>query len=125
MKPFFELRVYEVLPGKMNEWVEFMEKTIIPFQRGKGMVIKASFVLDSTDSFLVSDGERSLSSVNDGNTFVWIRRFESVDHKKDLYKAVYESEEWTTTIAPTVAKLIDRNTIVVHNLSSTPDSLLK
>ncbi len=39
---FYELRQYPVLPGKMNEWVEFMEQEIIPFQVSKGMVITGS-----------------------------------------------------------------------------------
>ena len=29
---FYELRQYKILPGKMDEWVPFMEETIIPFQ---------------------------------------------------------------------------------------------
>ena len=39
MKSFFELRIYQVNPGKMKEWVELMEKVILPFQVSKGMVI--------------------------------------------------------------------------------------
>ena len=38
-KPFFELRIYKVFPDKADEWLEFMEKTIVPFQRLKGMDI--------------------------------------------------------------------------------------
>ena len=40
---FYELRQYSILPGKMDDWVEFMETTIIPFQVSQGMVITASF----------------------------------------------------------------------------------
>ena len=47
MSAFFELRIYQIAPGKMNEWVSFMEKTIMPFQVEKGMVIHGSFVMDS------------------------------------------------------------------------------
>lgn len=41
---FFELREYKTLPGQRNNWVKFMEETIIPFQVSKGMVILGSFV---------------------------------------------------------------------------------
>ncbi len=51
MSAFFELRIYQIAPGKMNEWVSFMEKTIMPFQVEKGMVIHGSFVMDSSDQF--------------------------------------------------------------------------
>ena len=33
MEPFFELRIYEVYPNKIPDWVEFMNKEIIPFQK--------------------------------------------------------------------------------------------
>ena len=29
MSAFFELRIYQIAPGKMNEWVSFMEKTCL------------------------------------------------------------------------------------------------
>ena len=56
---FYELRQYKVWPGKMDEWVNFMEKEIIPFQISKGMVITGSF-----------RGEK------DDTTYIWLRRFE-------------------------------------------------
>ena len=56
---FYELRQYKVWPCKMDEWVNFMEKEIIPFQISKGMVITGSF-----------RGEK------DDTTFIWLRRFE-------------------------------------------------
>ena len=58
MSAFFELRIYQIAPGKMNEWVSFMEKTIMPFQVEKGMVIHGSFVMDSSDQFALENGER-------------------------------------------------------------------
>ncbi|MDA1332169.1 MAG: NIPSNAP family containing protein [Proteobacteria bacterium] len=125
MKPFFELRIYQINPGKTDEWVQFIEDTIFPFQAGKGMLITGSFVMDSTDEFSMVNNERLMTSTPKGSTYVWIRRFESTAQKKELYKAVYESEEWTSHIAPIVFKLIDRNSIIVHNLRSTPLSLMR
>jgi predicted RNase H-related nuclease YkuK (DUF458 family) len=101
-----------------------MDETIIPFQVSKGMVINGSFVMDSTDEFAIVDGERTMTTSPKGSTYVWIRRFESLQQKKELYQAVYESQEWANNIAPKVAKLIDRNSIVVHNLSATSKSLM-
>ena len=45
MSAFFELRTYKVYPGKMDEWLSYMEKSIIPFQVSKGMVIHGSFLV--------------------------------------------------------------------------------
>ena len=57
MDAFFELRTYKILPGKMNEWINFMEGSIIPFQVSKGMVIHGSFTVEE-----------------DNDTYIWIRR---------------------------------------------------
>ena len=125
MSSFFELRTYKIFPGKMDEWLSFMEKTIMPFQVEQGMVIHGSFVMDSSDQFALENGERVMNSEKKGNNYVWIRRFENQEEKVKLYKAVYESKEWVDNIAPTVANLVDRNSILIHNLSSTALSIMK
>jgi len=71
------------------------------------------------------DNERQMEKLNNRNLYIWIRRFESLEHKEDLYKKVYESEKWIKDIGPKVNKLIDRNTIVVHNITSTSLSIMK
>ena len=125
MGPFFELRIYEVYPNKMSDWIKFMNEEIIPFQREKGMEINGTFVMDSSDKFFEKGGERKMLSEEKGSTYVWIRRFLDQDHKKRLYEAVYESSEWIDYYRPKVSKLINLNTIVVHNLTATAMSLLK
>ena len=125
MSAFFELRTYKVLPGKMADWIEFMEKTIIPFQTSKGMIIHGSFTVESRDEFFVENGDRQMNRLLDKDTYVWIRRFSSEKSKEQLYKDVYESDEWINNIAPIVSQLIDRNSIVVQNLKSTELSVMK
>ena len=125
MNEFFELRIYKVFPGKMKQLIELMENIIIPFQVSKGMVIHGSFKENSFDRFFLRDNERQLEKLNNRNLYIWIRRFESLEHKEDLYKKVYESEKWIKDIGPKVNKLIDRNTIVVHNITSTSLSIMK
>ena len=109
----------------MNAWIKFMEETIIPFQVSKGMVIHGSFILDSTDQFISENGNRVMKSQLDGSTYVWIRRFKNSEQKARLYKEVYESNEWITNIAPKVAELIDRNAIIVHNMTASELSIMK
>ena len=108
MSAFFELRTYKIFPGKMKEWLSYMEKTIIPFQVSKGMVIHGSF-----------------SVQDDDETYIWIRRFKNLEHKDNLYEKVYKSDRWVKEIAPIVATLIDRDAIVVQNLQSTDLSIMK
>ena len=125
MSEFFELRIYQVFSGKMTEWLELMENTIIPFQVSKGMVIHGSFKENSLDRFYFENGKREMKTLENRNFYIWIRRFKNLDHKEKLYKDVYESDEWINNIAPKVEKLIDRNNIVVHNLTPTSLSIMK
>ena len=105
---FYEIRRYEVVPGKMDEWLSFMEETIIPFQVARGMVIAGSF-----------RGEE------DDTTYMWIRRFESEAERERLYAAVYEDEEWKRTIGPRAGELIDRDSIQVTRVTPTSRSVLQ
>ena len=125
MEPFFELRIYEVYPNKMSEWIEFMDVEIIPFQRERGMEINGTFIMNSSDEFFKQGRERKMKSEKKGSTYVWIRRFLNQNHKKKLYEAVYESSDWIDYYRPKVSELINLNTIVVHNLTATAMSLLK
>ena len=99
---FYELRQYKIKPGKMEEWLAYMEGEIIPFQVSKGMVITGSF-----------RGEK------DDSVYVWIRRFESEAEREKLYKAVYESDFWKNTVSPKVGELIDRSAINVQRIVPT------
>jgi hypothetical protein len=108
MDAFFELRIYKTLPGKMKEWLNFMEGSIIPFQISKGMVIHGSFTAEE-----------------DAETYIWIRRFKSEKDREILYKNVYESDEWVNNMAGKVGELIDRSATVVHRLKSTDLSVMK
>ncbi len=88
---FFELRQYKIQPGKMDEWLSYMQETIIPFQISKGAVICGSFRGEEDDS-----------------VYVWIRRFESEAERERLYKDVYDSDFWKNEVAPRVSQLIER-----------------
>ena len=99
---FYELRQYKIRPGKMDAWLKLMEGEIIPFQVSKGAVITASFRGETDDS-----------------VYVWIRRFENEAERERLYKAVYESDHWKTTISPQVGELIDRAAINVQRIVPT------
>ena len=103
---FYELRQYRIHAGRMDEWVEFMEKAIIPFQVSRGMVITGSW-----------RGE------DDDTAYVWMRRFDSEAERERLYEKVYESEYWKNDVAPRVAELMDRSAIRVTRLVPTPKSV--
>ena len=61
----------------------------------------------------------------DQRTYIWIRKFESKEQMKDLYKKVYESPEWLDTMNDKVSELIDRKSILVYQMESLPNSLIQ
>ena len=108
MTAFYELRQYKVLPGKMDEWVNFMEDEIIPFQVAKGMVICGSF-----------RGEE------DESIYIWLRRFESETGREKLYEAVYESDYWKNEVSPRVSDYLDRESAVITRIVPTAKSTVR
>ena len=105
---FFELREYRTLAGQRQNWVNFMEEEIIPFQVSKGMTILASFVGEEEDDL-----------------YIWVRRFESEEQREKLYKAVYESDYWVNEVAPRIPDMMDRSKIVVRRIEATPRSVIQ
>ncbi|MEM9138429.1 MAG: NIPSNAP family protein [Pseudomonadota bacterium] len=105
---FYELRTYEIRPGKMDEWLALMETEIIPFQVEQGMVIAGSFRAEGDDG-----------------TYIWIRRFENEDERVRLYKAVYESDRWLNEMTDRVGQCINRETISVQRIVPTSRSILQ
>lgn len=105
---FFELREYRTLPGKRQDWVDYMEQVIIPFQVSKGMVILGSFVGQEEDDL-----------------YIWIRRFEDEAERERLYKAVYESDTWINEIGPKNPTMLDRDKIVVRRIEASSRSVIQ
>jgi len=106
--PFFELRQYRTKPGQRERWARFMDEEIIPFQISKGMVVIGSFVGEEEEDL-----------------YVWIRRFDSEEQRKQLYEAVYESDYWKNDLAPEVDKMLDREKIVVARIEPTSRSVIR
>jgi len=104
----FELRQYRIKGGQREKWVKLMEEEIIPFQISKGMVVVGSFV-----------------SQEEGDLYVWIRRFENEEERERLYKEVYESDYWQNELRPQVNEMLDRETMQVTRLEATPKSVIQ
>jgi hypothetical protein len=105
---FFELRQYRNFPGKMVEWVRFMEETIIPKQTAVGYAIVGSFV---------GQGE-------DADLYVWIRRFESEEHRAACQRAFYDTNEWRDELKPIAQSMNDFSRIAVSRIAPTPQSAI-
>ncbi|MCQ3804035.1 MAG: NIPSNAP family protein [bacterium] len=104
----FELRQYQCISGKRDEFVRFMEETLIPFQVSQGVVVVGSF----TDE-------------EDPDGYVWIRRFDSPEERDRIYQAMYASETWNHQMLPAVSEMVHRERSVVSQLRPTPKSVIR
>ncbi len=104
----YEYRIYECHPGRRDDWVEYMESVIIPFQVSKGMVVAGSFIDEG-----------------DENRYVWMRRFNDEADREALYEAVYQSDGWLNEIAPKISDMLNRETITVMRLVPTEKSVIR
>ena len=105
---FYEIRQYEIRPGKMDSWIKMFDEEILPFQVSKGMVVAGIFRGETYDS-----------------VFFWIRRFEDEAHREALCKAVYESDVWKNEMSDRVGAHINRETIIVNRVVPSAGSVLK
>lgn len=105
---FYEIRQYEIRPGKMQSWVKMFNEEILPYQVSKGMVVCGIFQGEEDDS-----------------VFFWIRRFESEADRERLYAAVYEDDHWKTKLSDRVGQHINRETIICNRVVPLDMSILK
>jgi hypothetical protein len=105
---FYELRQYRTKPGQRENWVNYMEEVIIPFQTAQGMKVCGSFVDQEEDDL-----------------YVWIRRFEDEADRERLYGAVYESDHWKNIVAPKIPEMLDREKVKVSRIEPTTKSAMR
>ncbi len=98
---FYELREYPIKKGCMDQWVKLMNEKILPFQKKMGMVIISSYKT-------ISD---------EGETYIWIRKFENETQKQELYDKVYGSDEWQNSIRVHIKDMLIRDKMVVRILN--------
>ncbi len=103
----FEVRIYPVKEGGMDEWVAFMHDHVRPFIESKGMKVEAMF-----------------RGIEDPDRYIFIRRFDDAAHRVTATEAVYGSEEWQTNYKPTVRRLVDVENSVIHVMEETVGSPL-
>lgn len=96
----FELRQYWSQPGRRDALVAMMETEIFPLQIAHGIAVVGAFVAE-----------------DDPDHFVWLRRFDSEQHREERYASFYESAEWTDDIGPRVRTLLVREQMQITRLA--------
>ena len=85
----YEVRVYRINPGMMEEFVRFMGETLVPYEERMGMQILGHFVAEEE------------------NTYIWIRTFQDMATQTRVSDEMHATEEWKQEIVPHVGQYID------------------
>ncbi len=105
---YYEIRHEQAKPGRGDELARCMDELVIPLHTAMGMCVVASF-----------------TDLDDDDTFVWIRRFDSEHHQREVLDAVHRDARWTADIEPVVRELIAVAGAVTVRLTPTAASTLR
>ena len=84
-----EVRIYRIAPGRRDEFADFYDRLALPAQRAAGLDVLGQFV-----------------AVDDPDTFVWLRRFDSVEERDRAWADFYSSRVWVEELSPIADELI-------------------
>jgi hypothetical protein len=91
-----EIRTYRIKAGRREEFLRYFETHVAPLQRSKGIVIVGPF-----------------RDIEDGDTIVWLRTFPSLDDRKRMLGAFYESDEWKDGLKEITGEMIEGHSQVL------------
>jgi NIPSNAP len=102
-----ELRIYTIHEGKRDEFVKLYDEVLLPAQRKFGLDILGQFI-----------------SLDDENTFVWLRRFESEEERQRKWDEFYGSDLWKKELGPRANPLMKDSDNVIA-IEPTPGSAIQ
>lgn len=102
---FYEIRTEHARTGRGAELARYLDETVIPLHRERGMDVVGSFTV-----------------LGDEDTFVWIRRFADAAHRERVLDAVHRDPR-CAAMADTVSALTGESASTVR-LEPTAGSVL-
>jgi quinol monooxygenase YgiN len=96
MAAVIEVRTYRTQPGQRDKLMELLRTRAVPVQRELGMRILGPF-----------------PSVDDPDTFVWLRAFPDAASREPLREAFYGGRPWVEELEPLIMPLIAEYGVVV------------
>ncbi len=91
-----EMRTYRTKPGKRAEFLEIFRTRSVPAHREIGMTIAGPFL-----------------SVEDPDTFFFMRGFPDLESREPLKAKFYESRLWTGELEHVLMPMLERYDVVV------------
>jgi hypothetical protein len=91
-----EMRTYKTTPGSRSRFLEIFQAKSIPAHREIGMKVKGPFL-----------------SVEDQDTFFWMRGFPDIASRKPMKARFYEGEVWKGELAKILLPMLDKYEVVL------------
>jgi hypothetical protein len=102
-----EVRIYTIHQGKREEFVKLYDEVLLPAQRQFGLEVLGQFI-----------------SLDDDQTFIWLRRFDSQQERQRKWKGFGGSDLWRNQLGPRANPLL-QDTSNVHTVQPTPGSAIQ
>jgi NIPSNAP len=91
-----EMRTYKTKPGKRSHFLEIFRSKSIPAHTEIGMKILGPFL-----------------SIEDPDTFFWMRGFPDVPSREPMKAKFYEGELWKRELENTLLPMLDKYEVVL------------
>ena len=102
-----EVRIYTIHQGKREEFVKLYDEVLLPAQRRFGLEVLGQFI-----------------SLDDDQTFIWLRRFDSQQERQRKWGEFYGSDLWCNQRGPRVNPLMQDTSNVIA-VQPTPGSAIQ
>jgi NIPSNAP len=101
-----EIRIYTIHEGRRDEFVQLCDERLVPAMKAYGLDVLGQF-----------------TSIEDDDTFVWLRRFDSAADRDRQLAAFYATDLWQELSAAAAPYVKDASN--VFTVVPTPASTLR
>jgi NIPSNAP protein len=101
-----EVRIYKIHTGRRDEFVKLCDEVLIPAQREYGLDVLGQF-----------------ASLDDDETYVWIRRFDNQEQRERQLEEFYGRPEWNELAVRAAPMVKDASHVLA--VEPTPGSALQ
>jgi len=102
-----EVRIYTIHQGRREEFVKLYDEVLLPAQRQFGLEVLGQFI-----------------SLDDDQTFIWLRRFDSQQERQRKWDEFYGSDLWRNQLGPRANPLMQDTSNVIA-VQPTPGSAIQ
>jgi hypothetical protein len=91
-----EVRTYRIKPGRRDEFIRFFESRSVPALHRHGMRVIGPLI-----------------DLENGDTFLFLRGFPSLEERERMKNAFYEGEEWKQELEGIAMPMIESYSVVL------------